>query len=197
MCCDLLEFWVLFTNLASNSAYALCAPFLPLEFDKKGIEGAYVGMVFALYSVAVIFVSPFVGKVVDSWGHKNLLSVGIGFMGLAFIFFGFIERLDSKPGLLILGCVLRFLQGMASAFVQTTCYTIATNDFPEKQERLIGLLEAMAGLGLIVGPIIGSALYSFLGFELTFFVYGGVEVLLAIVIRFNVPDRRNVKSKVE
>ena len=109
MCCDLLEFWVLFTNLASNSAYALCAPFLPLEFDKKGIEGAYVGMVFALYSVAVIFVSPFVGKVVDSWGHKNLLSVGIGFMGLAFIFFGFIERLDSKPGLLILGCVLRFL----------------------------------------------------------------------------------------
>ena len=55
----------------------------------------------------------------------------------------------------------------------------------------------MAGLGLIVGPIIGSALYSFLGFELTFFVYGGVEVLLAIIIRFNVPDRRNVKPKVE
>ena len=132
MGCDLLEFWVLFTNLSSNSAYGLCAPFLPLEFDKKGIEGAYVGLVFAMYSMAVIFVSPFVGKIVDTWGHKNLLSLGIGFMGLAFILFGFIERLDSKPNILILGCILRFLQGSGSAFVQTTCYTIATNDFPDK-----------------------------------------------------------------
>ena len=148
-------------------------------------------MVFALYSVALIFFSPLVGKVVDRWGHKNLLSIGIGFMGLAFVFFGFIEVMDNKPGILVLGCVLRFLQGMASAFVQTTCYTIATNDFPEKQERVIGLLEAMAGLGLIVGPIIGSVLYSFLGFEKTFFVYGGIELVLAVIIRFNVPDRRN------
>lgn len=55
----------------------------------------------------------------------------------------------------------------------------------------------MAGFGLIAGPIIGSALYSFLGFEKTFFVYGGFEVLLAIVIRCNVPDRRNQSAKVQ
>ena len=195
MCCDPLEFWVLLTNLSSNSAYGLCAPFLPTEFEKKGIAGAYVGMVFAVYSVAQIFVSPFVGKVVDSWGHKNIMSLGIGFMGLAFIFFGFIERLESKPVLLTLGCVLRFLQGTGSAFVQTTCYTIATNDFSEKQERLIGLLEAMAGLGLIVGPMIGSALYSFLGFEKTFFVYGSMIVILAVTIRLFIPERRNVAVK--
>ena len=106
---DLLEFWLLFTNVSANSAYALCAPFLPLEFERKGIEGAYVGLVFALYSVAVIFVSPLVGKVVDSLGHKNLLSLGIGFMGIAFILFGFIESMQSKPVILIFGCVLRFL----------------------------------------------------------------------------------------
>ena len=47
----------------------------------------------------------------------------------------------------------------------------------------------MAGVGLILGPLIGSALYTFLGFEKTFFVWGGLEVLLAILIRINVPDR--------
>ena len=76
-----------------------------------------MGLIFALYSVAVIFVSPMVGKVVDRIGHKNLLSAGIGFMGVAFIFFGFIEVIESQPGVLALGCTLRFLQGMASAFV--------------------------------------------------------------------------------
>ena len=49
----------------------------------------------------------------------------------------------------------------------------------------------MTGIGLILGPLLGSALYTFLGFEKTFFVYGGLEVLLAILIRINIPDRRN------
>ena len=45
---------------------------------------------------------------------------------------------------------------------------------------LIGLLEAMCGFGLIIGPIIGSTLFTFFGFKYTFFVYGGFEVILAI-----------------
>lgn len=53
----------------------------------------------------------------------------------------------------------------------------------------------MAGLGVIIGPIIGSALYLFLGFEKTFFVYGGVEVILAVIIRFNVPERKSIVTK--
>ena len=57
--------------------------------------------------------------------------------------------------------------------MQTTCFTIATNDFPKKSERLIGFLEAMTGMGMILGPIIGSILYTFMGFKHTFFVYGG------------------------
>ena len=50
---------------------------------------------------------------------------------------------------------------------------------------LIGLLEAMCGFGLIIGPIIGSTLFTFFGFKYTFFVYGGFEVILAILIRTN------------
>ena len=61
----------------------------------------------------------------------------------------------------------------------------------------MGLLEAMAGIGLIVGPIIGSSLYTFLGFKHTFFVYGAFELLLAIIIRINVPDRKVTEVKNE
>ena len=76
-----------------------------------------MGLIFALYSVAVIFISPVVGSHVDTVGHKNFLSIGIGLMGIAFIFFGFIEVMESQPAILALGCVLRFFQGMASAIV--------------------------------------------------------------------------------
>ena len=113
-------------------------------------------------------------------------------MGIAFVCFGFIETLQSRVNIMALGCILRFLQGMASAFVQTTCFTIATNDYPHMKEKLIGLLEAMTGLGFVVGPIIGSALYSAFGFKMTFIVYGGLKILLAIIIRISIPQRNQL-----
>ena len=98
--------------------------------------------------------------------------------------------MESRVNILVLGFCLRLLQGIASAFVQTTAFIIVTNDYEEKGEMLIGLLEAMVGIGLILGPILGSILYSFLGFETTFFVYGGFVVILAIIIRVNIPERK-------
>ena len=44
-------------------------PFLPIEFEKKGLTGTSIGLIFALYSVAVVFISPLVGKTVDRVGH--------------------------------------------------------------------------------------------------------------------------------
>ena len=51
-------------TLISNTAYALVAPFLPLEFEHKGISSSMVGFIFAVYSLAVIFCSPMVSKLV-------------------------------------------------------------------------------------------------------------------------------------
>ena len=116
MCRDLLEFWMLMVNFWTATAYACCAPFLPLEYDRKGIDGIHVGTVFALYSVAIILFSPFVGRVVDYIGYRSLLSVGLCFFGIAFIFFGFIESMEDKVAILTLGYVTRFIQGVASAF---------------------------------------------------------------------------------
>ena len=53
----------------------------------------------------------------------------------------------------------------------------------------------MIGFGLVVGPIIGSTLYSLFGFKGTFFVYGGFEVILGIIMRLTLPDRRHSPQK--
>lgn len=48
-------------------------------------------------------------------------------------------------------------------------------------------MEALTGLGLIVGPIIGSTLYSMLGYQHTFFIYGSFLVFLSFIIKLNFP----------
>ena len=72
--------------------------------------------------------------------------------------------------------------------MQTTCYSIATNDFPEKKEQIVGWVEALTGVGLIMGPILGSTLYALLGYEKTFFIYGSFLAFLSVIIKFNFPE---------
>ena len=111
-------------------------------------------------------------------------------MGLTFIIFGFIEMMESRVNILVLAFTLRLLHGIGCSTNYTTLLSIATNDFPEDRSRVVGYLQVMTGAGSILGPVIGSALYSFLGFKYTFFAYGGFEVLLGIIVRFNLPERK-------
>ena len=116
-------------------------------------------------------------------------------MGLSFVCFGFIESMDKQLYILSLGFTLRFIQGCSSAFVQTTCYSIATNDFPEQKEMIVGWVEAMTGLGLIIGPIVGSALYAFFGYSSTFYIYGFFLVFLAGIIKINFPEKDTINEE--
>ena len=54
---------------------------------------------------------------------------------------------------------------------------------PEEKEYWLGLNVSLFGLGLMAGPLISSALYSILGYKKTFFIYGGIEVIFAIILR--------------
>ena len=115
----------MFSNLVSSSAYAVCAPILPLELERKGISGSYIGLVFALYSVGSIVWSPIVGKYfIDRVGASNLLALGLGIMGITFVCFGFIHVLEGKLHVLTLTFTLRLMQGMACATHQVACLSL-------------------------------------------------------------------------
>ena len=175
----------MFCTLISNSAYAMIAPFLPIEYEEKGVSGEWVGMIFAEYSVAVIIFSPMVGMVIQRFGTVNLISGGILFMGCAFICFGLVVQSTSVEKIISLSLLIRFVQGASSAFVQTTCYSIAANDYPESKEAIVGWLEAVTGIGCIMGPVVGSILYSAMGFTRTFMAYGIFLIALSFVIKLN------------
>jgi len=45
----------------ANIAYAIIAPILPLEYESRNISPEMIGCIFAIYSVSIIFGSPFIG----------------------------------------------------------------------------------------------------------------------------------------
>jgi len=106
-------------------------------------------------------------------------------MGCTFICFGLVVQTTSVEKIIALSLLLRFVQGASSTFVQTTCYSIAANDFPEMKEAIVGWIEAFTGIGCIMGPVVGSILYSAFGFTMTFIVYGTFLIALSVVIKYN------------
>ena len=54
---------------------------------------------------------------------------------------------------------------------------------------MIGLIEAVTGIGLIMGPLLGSALYSLGGYTFIFYSMGGLFLFLSFFIKIVFPKR--------
>jgi len=89
---------------------------------------------------------------------------------------------------MIAGIILRFFQGLGDSMVSTAAYSIITIEFPIKKENYLGYCQASVGIGLMMGPIIGQALYTFVNFELTFYIFAGVLCLGMLVIMILIPN---------
>lgn len=104
-------------------------------------------------------------------------------MGTSFLIFGFTSELENIHLFIVSQLINRFLQGFASALIQTTMYSISANFYPDNKEQMVGYIEAVTGVGLIMGPLIGSALYAFGGYQFIFFAFGGFFVVASFTIK--------------
>ena len=173
---------IVFITMIANCAYSVLAPFLPLDFERKGISNTMTGYIFAIYSVAVVIVSPFVGPLMQKLGRRAVVLIGMMLMGVAFILFGAISSITNKNVFIAAALSLRFLQGLASAIVQVTCYSVATNFYPDRKNTVIGILEASQGLGKVMGPLLGTAFYSIAGYDFMLYAFGSLFMLISFFI---------------
>ena len=66
--------------------------------------------------------------------------------------------------------------------------------FPGRQALVTAYTEMFVGLGYMVGPTIGSALYQYGGFTTPFYVIGGLTAIVALVLIFLVPKMKDTQQ---
>jgi MFS family permease len=64
-------------------------------YKEKSVAGVWVGLVFSMYSITVVLVSPIIGKIVGQVGHANLISIGLVLMGISIIPVGLLPEIES------------------------------------------------------------------------------------------------------
>lgn len=90
-----------------------------------------------------------------------------------------------------LAIAIRFIQGIGDSMVATAAYSIVSIEFPHQRELYIGYCQTSVGLGLLLGPVIGTTIYGLVGYEWTFYVLAIVLSCSVVVAIFLIPNRIN------
>lgn len=179
---QLLKIFIyVYGNFFLAACVSLQAPFFPREAEQKGASPTQYGLVFGAYELAIIFVSPLVGKLVGSSSPKMWIQLGLALTGLMTILFGFLDRAPNGAWFITLAFIIRILEGFGAASFTTPSYTATAEEFPNDQATILSILETAFGLGLICGPTIGGWLYEIGSYVLPFLALGSFLILGALI----------------
>ena len=68
-----------------------------------------------------------------------------------------------------------------------TCFSIVATFYPKHRELLFGILAASDGFGMMMGPLIGSALFYVGGYEFMNISFGCIFLIFALAFPFILP----------
>ncbi len=113
-----------------------------------------------------------VGRLSDILGHRTIYLSGFFVFGAASVACGLAGDFDWLVG-------FRMVQGLGGAMVMATGPALLTTSFPARMRgRALGMVATATYTGLTIGPPLGGAIVSALGWRWTFFLNLPVALLV-------------------
>ncbi len=149
----------------------------------------YVGIMVALYAVMQFVFAPVLGSLSDRLGRRPVLLISLAGAAINYLFLAFAPSL----WMLLVG---RAIAGLTSANVSVATAYVTDISTQDRRARRFGLLNAMFGVGFIIGPVLGGALGDY-WLRLPFIaaaVMNGCNLLLAFFVlpESRLPSREKV-----
>lgn len=159
----------------SEIGYSLLAPLYPMEAKERGVNTTMLGIIFASFGLSNFVFTILTPNLIKKKGKKYLLYLSLILEGISTIFFGLINYISYKLIFIIISFILRFIQGISSAIIQTLLYSIvASVSSKENIERNIGYIELADSIGLALGPLFASICYYYIPGFITPFLISGI-----------------------
>ncbi|XP_046916284.2 vesicular acetylcholine transporter [Dermatophagoides farinae] len=153
-------------------------------------EDSAVGMLFASKAIVQLFVNPFSGAIIDRIGYDIPMMIGLGVMFFSTAVFA----CGQSYGVLFLA---RSLQGVGSAFADTSGLAMIADRFTEENERQRALAIALAfiSFGSLVAPPFGGILYQIAGKEVPFIILSLVCLIDAFLLKFVMQPTKEIQQE--
>ncbi len=129
----------------SAAVFSLLAPFYPEVAANNGLSDGTVGLIFAIFALMVMVVSPYLGVKMDDIGSRSMMIIGLGVLSLSTIAFSALNSFSPEYSntFLAISLVLRILQGIGAAGSETASYALAAQLYPDDLSYSVGFMETM------------------------------------------------------
>ena len=159
-------------SVAQNGFLGLL-PFVREEFSLSRVQ---IGYYSTFFFISASFLSVFSGSIVDSFGPKNSMLLGIGSLGILLLFQG----LSPLYNLIL---ILSFLSGLGFSII-TPSATKAVMLATSQEKRAFSMGFTQSGFGL--GGILGASILPFLGERVGWRVAVQIAALMVLLTGFSV-----------
>ena len=145
------KFWtknfilILIANFATFFGFYMLLPTLPIYVKVLTGQETLAGLAMGIFLISAIFIRPFAGRAVDSYGRKGIFILGL------IIFFLCTLALNWARTLFLL-FLIRFIQGFSWGYGNTAATTIVSDVLPKHR-----LAEGMGYFGLSMSIAMGVA----------------------------------------
>ncbi|XP_037610229.1 probable vesicular acetylcholine transporter-B [Sebastes umbrosus] len=160
--------------------------------EKRNNLDIQIGVLFASKAILQLLVNPLSGTFIDRVGYDIPLLIGLTVMFVSTCIFAIAENYATL-------FVARSLQGLGSAFADTSGIAMIADKYTEESERstALGIALAFISFGSLVAPPFGGILYEFAGKKVPFIVLALIcladgILLLTIIKPFSNRTRENM-----
>jgi len=147
--------------------------FYPLVAMEKEVSGIWIGIILAIRPITGILTTPFINRhILKVSVEKTILISGIIY-ALGFVAFSFVCLIDNTGTFIAVSFLIQLLVGTATAalMIGEQCLLLRYSVKSEREKNL-GMFRVASGLGGLLSPMVGSAMYALGGFIATFMSVG-------------------------
>jgi len=168
--------WIHFVATLVNRMGTMAIPFLVLYLTKDvGFSAESAGLILGLYGAASLVVSPFLGRLADSFGHVRLMKASLLSSGLVMLAY----PLARTPSAIM--AVTVALAVTAEAFRPASLSVLTDMVPPEQRKAAFAVNRLAINLGMSIGPAVGGYLAE-INFPAIFRVDGSTSLLAFAVL---------------
>jgi MFS transporter, DHA1 family, tetracycline resistance protein len=179
---------ILLTVLIDVLGIGIIIPVLPFYVESFGASAFIVTLLFAVFSLFSFFSAPLLGALSDRIGRRPVLIVSIASTALGWLVFAAAANIYW----LFIG---RIIDGLAAGnFPIAQSYLVDIAKTGKERTTNLGLIGAVFGVGLIVGPLLGGVL-SQISLSLPFWFVGGLALFNVVMAFFNLPETNQNRDK--
>lgn len=172
-------------------SFHLLMPTIPLFLSEKlGVPNSKIGIVLSSYALALLFVRPLSGYLVDSFPRKFLLILGIILFVGTYIGYYFAITIAFF-------FVLRFVHGAFWGISTVSANTVAVDIIPtSRRAEGVGYFGVNSNVAMAIAPFIAVSIYDKYSFDVLItsaLIMGSLSIIMASFVK--VPKREKILNK--